>query len=163
VDGGVDGGVDGDAAPPPAAGLRRTLRFVGFVLLGPVEAWSGPVRVAVGSPRQCLLLAVLAADAGLVVPVEVLLEWAWSGHQVNRTLSNRVYLGELSFRETTVTGTHDPIVDPAVFDQAQTQTHPDRPRRRPLPPGVQRGAHAFYSALGYEDQPGTQARYLSRL
>jgi site-specific DNA recombinase len=45
---------------------------------------------------------------------------AWSGHQVNRTLSNRVYLGELTFRETTVTSTHDPIIDPAIFDQAQT-------------------------------------------
>jgi site-specific DNA recombinase len=45
---------------------------------------------------------------------------AWSGHQVNRTLSNRVYFGELTFRDTTVTGTHDAIIDQAVFDQAET-------------------------------------------
>jgi site-specific DNA recombinase len=43
----------------------------------------------------------------------------WSGHQVNRTLSNRTYLGELTFRDTTVTDTHDPIIQTAVFDQAE--------------------------------------------
>jgi site-specific DNA recombinase len=33
----------------------------------------------------------------------------WSGHHVIRILSNRVYLGELTFRGNTVTGTHTPI------------------------------------------------------
>jgi site-specific DNA recombinase len=33
----------------------------------------------------------------------------WSGHQVLRALTNRVYLGELTFRDTTVTDTHEPI------------------------------------------------------
>ena len=42
----------------------------------------------------------------------------WSGHQVNRALTNRVYLGELTFRDTTLTGTHDPIIDPALWAKA---------------------------------------------
>ncbi len=43
----------------------------------------------------------------------------WSGHQVIRALNNRVYLGELTFRETTVTDTHAPIIDLKVWEQAQ--------------------------------------------
>ncbi|MFL6140389.1 MAG: recombinase family protein [Labedaea sp.] len=43
----------------------------------------------------------------------------WSGYQVIRALNNRVYLGELTFREITTTGTHQPIIDTAVWAQAQ--------------------------------------------
>ncbi|WP_245848703.1 recombinase family protein [Lentzea kentuckyensis] len=43
----------------------------------------------------------------------------WSGYQVLRALNNRVYLGELTFRETTVTDTHVPIIDLTVWEQAQ--------------------------------------------
>jgi site-specific DNA recombinase len=43
----------------------------------------------------------------------------WSGHQVIRALTNRAYLGELTFRGVTVTGTHPPLITPADFDQAQ--------------------------------------------
>jgi site-specific DNA recombinase len=43
----------------------------------------------------------------------------WSGYQVIRALSNRVYLGELTFRGTTVTGTHQPVITPATWDTAQ--------------------------------------------
>ena len=43
----------------------------------------------------------------------------WSGHQVIRALNNRVYLGELTFRETTVTDTHAPIIDLTRWEQAQ--------------------------------------------
>lgn len=43
----------------------------------------------------------------------------WSGYQVLRALNNRVYLGELSFRDITTTNTHDPIIDPAVWARAQ--------------------------------------------
>ncbi|MGH3903149.1 MAG: recombinase family protein [Pseudonocardiaceae bacterium] len=43
----------------------------------------------------------------------------WSGYQVIRALNNRVYLGELTFRETTVTDTHAPIIDLTVWEQAQ--------------------------------------------
>jgi site-specific DNA recombinase len=43
----------------------------------------------------------------------------WSAHQVLRVLANRVYLGELSFRGITATGCHSPIVDEAVFTDAQ--------------------------------------------
>ncbi|GGU47098.1 recombinase family protein [Lentzea flava] len=43
----------------------------------------------------------------------------WSGYQVLRALNNRVYLGELTFRETTVTNTHAPIIDLTIWEQAQ--------------------------------------------
>jgi site-specific DNA recombinase len=43
----------------------------------------------------------------------------WSAHQVLRLLTNRVYLGELSFRGITTVGCHPPIVDEAVLGQAQ--------------------------------------------
>lgn len=43
----------------------------------------------------------------------------WSGHQVIRALNNRVYLGELSFRDITTTNTHDPIIDTTTWAQAQ--------------------------------------------
>jgi site-specific DNA recombinase len=43
----------------------------------------------------------------------------WSAHQVLRVLSNRVYLGELSFRGITATGCHPPVIDEAIFGQAQ--------------------------------------------
>ncbi|SFR27879.1 Recombinase [Lentzea waywayandensis] len=43
----------------------------------------------------------------------------WSGYQVLRALNNRVYLGELTFRETTVTDTHAPVIDLTVWEQAQ--------------------------------------------
>jgi site-specific DNA recombinase len=43
----------------------------------------------------------------------------WSAHQVLRVLSNRVYLGELSFRGITTTGCHPPIIEQTTFDQVQ--------------------------------------------
>ena len=43
----------------------------------------------------------------------------WSGYQVIRALNNRVYLGELTFRNITTTGTHDPVIDPKTWAQAQ--------------------------------------------
>lgn len=43
----------------------------------------------------------------------------WSGYQLIRALTNRVYLGELTFRETTVTDTHAPIIDLTAWEQAQ--------------------------------------------
>jgi len=35
----------------------------------------------------------------------------WSGYEVVRALNNRVYLGELTFRDTTVTNTHQAIIN----------------------------------------------------
>lgn len=43
----------------------------------------------------------------------------WSAHQVLRVLANRIYLGELTFRGITTTGCHPPIIDDAVFGEAQ--------------------------------------------
>jgi len=43
----------------------------------------------------------------------------WSGHQVLRALNNRIYLGELTFREITKTGCHEQIIDHETFAQAQ--------------------------------------------
>jgi site-specific DNA recombinase len=42
----------------------------------------------------------------------------WSAHQVVRVLSNRIYLGELTFRGITTTG-HPPVIEQAAFDEAQ--------------------------------------------
>ncbi|MFN2535953.1 MAG: recombinase family protein, partial [Pseudonocardiaceae bacterium] len=44
----------------------------------------------------------------------------WSGYQVLRALTNRIYLGELTFRDTTVTDTHQPIISPDTWADAQT-------------------------------------------
>ncbi len=43
----------------------------------------------------------------------------WSAHQVLRVLSNRIYLGELTFRGINATGCHPAIIDPAAFAEAQ--------------------------------------------
>ena len=43
----------------------------------------------------------------------------WSAHQVLRVLSNRIYLGELSFRGITATGCHPPVIEQTTFDEAQ--------------------------------------------
>jgi len=41
-----------------------------------------------------------------------------SGHQIIRVLANRVYLGDLTFRGTTITGTHQPLIPAETFAQA---------------------------------------------
>jgi site-specific DNA recombinase len=43
----------------------------------------------------------------------------WSAHQVARVLSNRTYLGELTFRGITTIGCHPAIIDDATFAEAQ--------------------------------------------
>ena len=43
----------------------------------------------------------------------------WSAHQVLRVLSNRIYLGELTFRGITCAGCHPPIIEQTTFDEAQ--------------------------------------------
>jgi site-specific DNA recombinase len=43
----------------------------------------------------------------------------WSAHQVVRALNNRIYLGELTFRENTVTDTHEPIIGAGMWAEAQ--------------------------------------------
>jgi site-specific DNA recombinase len=42
-----------------------------------------------------------------------------SAHQVLRVLTNRVYLGELNFRDIVTNDCHEAIVDPNLFEQAQ--------------------------------------------
>jgi site-specific DNA recombinase len=44
----------------------------------------------------------------------------WSARTVAGILTNRVYLGELTFRDITVTEAHPPLVDEATFHQAET-------------------------------------------
>jgi site-specific DNA recombinase len=43
----------------------------------------------------------------------------WSAHQVLRVLYNRIYLGELTFRGITATGSHPPVIELATFAEAQ--------------------------------------------
>ncbi|HEV2377817.1 MAG TPA: tetratricopeptide repeat protein [Streptosporangiaceae bacterium] len=50
-----------------------------FRLLGPVEVFAGGGLVDAGPARQRCVLAALAADAGRVVPVEVLQDRVWGG------------------------------------------------------------------------------------
>jgi DNA-binding SARP family transcriptional activator len=76
--------------------VLRLRSGVGFVLLGPVQVWAGAERVDLGAPRQVLLLAALAAEAGRVVPTDVLLERLWGEdppEQARRTL--HTYLARL--------------------------------------------------------------------
>lgn len=46
----------------------------------------------------------------------------WSGHQVLRVLGNRVYIGEVTFRDVTVPNAHEPIIDPDTFSSWQTRS-----------------------------------------
>ena len=60
----------------------------------------------------------------------------WSGHQILRVLDHRIYLGELTFRDITVTDTHDPIITEDIFDAAQrilTERSEDTYRRAANP------------------------------
>jgi site-specific DNA recombinase len=43
----------------------------------------------------------------------------WCAYQVLRVLSNRIYIGELSFREITVNDCHTPLIDTETFEEAQ--------------------------------------------
>lgn len=43
----------------------------------------------------------------------------WSGYQVLRVLSNRIYIGEMIFRSITVGESHAPLVDTAIFEHAE--------------------------------------------
>ncbi|WP_330252907.1 recombinase family protein [Nocardia sp. NBC_00565] len=57
----------------------------------------------------------------------------WSGHQVLRTLSNPVYIGELSFRDITTHNCHPPLIDTDLFAEAGrilTERGDDRAHRR---------------------------------
>lgn len=61
----------------------------------------------------------------------------WSGYTVARMLTNRIYLGEKVFGDINVTGAHEPIVDPDLFDDVQqimaagASLAPSGPRRTP--------------------------------
>ncbi len=46
----------------------------------------------------------------------------WSGYSVLRILANRIYLGELTFRDITTTDCHEPLIDPAAFAEAERIT-----------------------------------------
>jgi DNA-binding SARP family transcriptional activator/tetratricopeptide (TPR) repeat protein len=48
-----------------------------FGVLGPVEVWDGPRRLALGGPQQRELLAVLLLNANRVVSVDRLVEHLW--------------------------------------------------------------------------------------
>jgi DNA-binding SARP family transcriptional activator len=68
--------------------------------------------VEVGSPRQCLLLAALAVDAGRVVPLEVLVDRLWGDdppEHARRTL--HAYITRL---RRVVGRVYDPAGQPAA-------------------------------------------------
>ena len=43
----------------------------------------------------------------------------WSGHNIGRILANRVYLGEVHFRDIVATDAHPALIDEAIFTAAQ--------------------------------------------
>lgn len=43
----------------------------------------------------------------------------WSGHTIGRMLANRLYLGEVGFRDVVVPDAHPAIVDADLFEQCQ--------------------------------------------
>ncbi len=44
----------------------------------------------------------------------------WSQHTVEMTITNRIYLGEKTFRDIVVPNAHEPIIAPDQFDRAQS-------------------------------------------
>ena len=50
-----------------------------FRILGPLQAWSGRERVALGGPQNARLLAALLLGEGHVVPLDTLIEALWDG------------------------------------------------------------------------------------
>ncbi len=46
-------------------------------ILGPIEAWTGDLRLGVGGPRQLALLAYLVVNANRAVPNDMLVETLW--------------------------------------------------------------------------------------
>lgn len=50
---------------------------VRFRILGSAEVWAGGRRLDLGPPKQRTVLAILALDAGLVVPTETLIHRVW--------------------------------------------------------------------------------------
>ncbi|MBQ1050208.1 tetratricopeptide repeat protein [Micromonospora sp. C51] len=66
-----------------------------FNMLGPLEAWSGGVRLELGGPIQRRVLATLLLDAGHMLPVPRLIEAAWGedppatgAHQIRKSVAN---------------------------------------------------------------------------
>ncbi|WP_280448460.1 recombinase family protein [Nocardia brasiliensis] len=57
----------------------------------------------------------------------------WSAYQILRILANRIYLGELTFRDITTTNCHEPLVDADIFGEAEritTERNADRGQLR---------------------------------
>jgi DNA-binding SARP family transcriptional activator/Tfp pilus assembly protein PilF len=61
-----------------------------FGVLGPVEIWADGLLVNAGHARQRAVLAVLAMDAGRVVPLDLLIDRVW-GEDPPRSVRNLVY------------------------------------------------------------------------
>ncbi|MDX6392988.1 MAG: hypothetical protein QOJ73_4051 [Streptosporangiaceae bacterium] len=51
-----------------------------FRILGGLEAWSGEARLALGGPRERMVLAVLLLEANRAVPVSRLIDAVWDDH-----------------------------------------------------------------------------------
>ncbi len=65
-------------------------------LLGPVEVWAGDARLEIGSAKPRLVLAVLAASPGTLVPVEVLMDRVWGEDLPGRSAASLYpYLSKL--------------------------------------------------------------------
>jgi site-specific DNA recombinase len=43
----------------------------------------------------------------------------WSGHTIVRVIANRLYLGEVAFRDVVAVDAHPPLVDPELFNECQ--------------------------------------------
>jgi DNA-binding SARP family transcriptional activator len=89
-----------EACPPAANHLR-------FSLLGPVRAWSGNHEIALGSPQQRALLAVLLLRIGEPVTNEDAV-WALWGDTAPRSADGtvRTYVYRLRRKITEVVGAH---------------------------------------------------------
>lgn len=89
-----------EACPPAADHLR-------FSLLGPVRAWSGDHEIALGSPQQRTLLAVLLLRIGEPVTNEDAVRALW-GDTVPRSADGtvRTYVYRLRRKITEVVGAH---------------------------------------------------------
>ncbi|MFG2056289.1 BTAD domain-containing putative transcriptional regulator [Micromonospora sp. NPDC048930] len=65
-------------------------------LLGALEAWCGPAQVPLGTPKQQLVMAMLAAHAGRVVTTESLIDELWPEEPPRSAMANvRTYAANL--------------------------------------------------------------------
>ncbi|MGW4807670.1 BTAD domain-containing putative transcriptional regulator [Kitasatospora sp. NPDC004272] len=81
---------------PTAASRPTGPQELRISLLGPVRAWRGATELAIGSPQQRAVLAMLAANPGRVLPVAELVYGLWGSSEPPQAVAAiRTYVSRL--------------------------------------------------------------------